>query len=85
MLIKREGTKLSSKWYSKDTDTGLILNCHALSPVKYKKSVVSGLIHRIFCACSTWENFHESVTKAKTILCNNQYPTIFLNRSLKKC
>jgi len=31
----------------------------------------------IFRACSTWENFYESLTKAKTILCNNQYRLIF--------
>ena len=31
--------RLSSTWYSKPTDTGLIMNYHALAPKKYKRSV----------------------------------------------
>ena len=41
MKLKHEGIHLSSTWYSKPTDTGLILNYHALAPKRYKRSVVS--------------------------------------------
>ena len=68
---------LSSTWYSKPTDTGLILNFHALAPKRYKHSVVSGFIHRIYRACSSWSHFHDSVEKAKKILEKNQYPPTF--------
>ena len=50
-LMNKEGT-LSATWYSKPTDTGLVMNYHALAPVKYKKAVVIGFGHRIFRACS---------------------------------
>ena len=60
--------QLSSTWYNKPTDTGLIMNYHALAPKRYKRSVVSGFVHRIHRACSSWHYFHESLEKAKRIL-----------------
>jgi hypothetical protein len=84
MKIKRSGNTLSSTWYQKKTDTGLTMNYHSFAPAKYKKSVVSGLIHRIFRACSTWENFHHSVERAKTMLSNNQYPPSFFDPIIEK-
>ena len=68
---------LSSTWYNKPTDTGLIMNYHALAPKRYKRSVVSGFVYRIYRACSTWENFHISLERAKRILEKNQYPPNF--------
>ena len=38
---------LSSTWYSKPSDTGLIMNYHSLAPKRYKRSVVSGFVHRL--------------------------------------
>ena len=69
--------KLTSTWYSKPTDTGLIMNYHALAPKRYKRSVVSGFVYRIHRACSSWILFHESLEKAKKILERNQYPPAF--------
>ena len=31
MLVMREGDKLSSSWYKKPTDTGLVMNYHAVA------------------------------------------------------
>ena len=76
---------LSSTWYSKKTDTGLIMNYHALAPDKYKRSVVSGMVHRIVRACSSWKFIHESLEKAKKILQNNQYPPWFYDPVIKDC
>ena len=45
MIINNSEGNLSSTWYNKPTDTGLILNYHALAPRRYKKSVVSGFVH----------------------------------------
>ena len=69
--------------------SGFSSRCHKASNVskngmlrvvnwrKYKRSVVTGMVHRIFRACSTWSNFHESLKKAKLLLTNNQYPESF--------
>ena len=72
-----ENGTLSSTWYNKPTDTGLIMNYHALAPKRYKRSVVSGFVYRIHRACSTTENFQTSLDKARRILEQNQYPPTF--------
>ena len=72
-----ETGRLSSTWYTKPTDTGLIMNYHSLAPKRYKRSVVSGFVHRLYRCCSSWHNFHDSLTKAKHILERNQYPPSF--------
>ena len=77
LAVIRINCKLSSKWYCKPTDTGLIMNFYAVAPLKYKRSVVRGFVYRIYNSCSTWEFFHDSLIAAKRILDNNQYPTNF--------
>lgn len=83
MKIINDNGKLTSTWYNKPTDTGLIMNYHALAPKRYKYSVVSGFVHRIHRACSTWENFSMSLEKAKIILECNQYPPNFYEPIIK--
>ena len=77
MLIQNLNGRLSSTWYSKPTDTGLLLNYHSLAPRRYKRSVVAGFVHRIYRACSSWKNIHTSLEKATAILEHNQYPPTF--------
>ena len=77
MLLIRKGTQVQSSWYCKPTDTGLVMNYHALAPRRYKRGVVSGFVHRIYRACSTWQHFHQSLSKAKQVLEKNQYPSTF--------
>ena len=43
----------------------------------YKKSVVISFVHRIFRACSSWQNFHLGIKEALDILEQNQYPESF--------
>ena len=77
MRIIHADQKLQSTWYCKPTDTGLIMNYHALAPKRYKRSVVSGFVHRLHRACSSRCLFNESMTKAKAVLEANQYPPSF--------
>ena len=84
MKIIRTGRRLASTWYTKPTDTGLTMNFHSLSPLRYKRSTVISLIHRIFRWCSTWDYFHQSIVKAKRILKQNQYPTSFYEPIIEK-
>ena len=84
MLIYRVDSLLYSTWFNKSTDTGLVMNYHALAPRKYKQSVVAGFVYRIHRACSTWKNFHVSLEKAKCILERNQYPPDFYEPVIQK-
>ena len=72
MTLYNNNGQLSSGWYRKPTDTGLTLNFHSLAPLRYKKSVVIGFVHRIYRSCSTWQLFHQGLEEAKQILVNNQ-------------
>ena len=78
-LMNNDG-ELSSTWYCKPTDTGLVMNFHALAPMRYKRAAVIGFVHRIYRACSNWQNFHESLERAKGILQKNQYPSQFTDK-----
>ena len=71
------GNKLQSTWYTKPTDSGLIMNYNAFAPCSYKRSVVQCFVHRIHRACSNWELFYESMTHAKLVRERNQYPADF--------
>ena len=84
MLLIRTDSKVESTWYCKPTDTGLIMNFHALAPKRYKRGVVNGFVHRIFRASSNWLNFHQSMEKAKQILRKNQYPDTFFEPIVKQ-
>ena len=78
MMICRSEGEVTSTRHTKPTGTGLTINYHALVPQEYKRSAICGLVHRIYPACNTWKNFHESLIKAKMILENNQCPLLFL-------
>ena len=81
MNIKHnEDGTLALTWYCKPSDTGLIMNFHALAPMRYKRAVVCGFVHRIYRSCSNWKFVHESLERAKVILTNNQYPPRFLEK-----
>ena len=88
MNIRNDGGILSSTWYSKPSSTGLLMNYHALAPKRYKRSVVSGMVHRIYRSCSDWHNIHESLQRARKLLVMNQYPPTFfepiINSTLTK-
>ena len=53
------------------------MNFHALAPKRYKRSVVEGFVNRVYRACSSLENFHDSMEKVKMTLQRNQYPPNF--------
>jgi len=69
MIIYDNNGQLSSGRFRKSPDTGLILNFHSLAPLKYKRSVGIGFVHRIYRTCSSWQLhvFHNAIEEAKTI------------------
>ena len=84
LCINHVNDKLSFTCYCKATDTGLIMNYHALAPKCYKRSVVKGFVHRVYRAYSSWVNFHDSVEKVQMILQWNKYPQDFYDPIISK-
>jgi len=52
--------------------------------MRYKKSLISGFVHRIHRACSSRQNFDDSLEKAKSILEKNQYPPQIYNPIIER-
>ena len=77
MRVTRHGKSLSTSWYSKPTDTGLMLSFHSCAPTKYKRNIVEGNIHRIHQATSTWSAFTTGIERAEKLWEANQYPPDF--------
>ena len=73
-IMRGVDNKIETTWYTKPTSTGVTLNFNAIAPNKFKRSVVRSFVHRIYNACSTWANFHESMQMAYEILKDNCYP-----------
>ena len=80
MCLRKVGDKISSEWYQKPANSGIILNFFALAPSRYKRSVVRSLVYRIFNSCSNWKLFHLSMKKAVLLLEKNQYPRWFYEK-----
>ena len=83
ICILHVDSHLHSTWYTKPTDTGLVMNFHALALKRYKKSVVEGLVGRVYRACSHWKYFDASLDKAKDMLERNQYLPQFYDPIIK--
>ena len=80
MLLTHEGNSVTSQWFIKPSNSGLILNFYSFAPGRYKRSVVRSMVYRIFNSCSNWSLFHKSAEKGKRILENNQYPVWFYEK-----
>ena len=78
MKIVRHQDSLETKWFTKPTDTGLMLNFHSLAPTQYKRNVVEGTIHRINHTTTDWIAFHDGVAKAQLTFEQNGYPLNFM-------
>ena len=80
LLIRRDDTgRLSSSWYGKPTDTGVTLNYHACAPMRYKRNIVEGAVHRIHHTTTSWYAFDKGIERLKKSLEANQYPPNFYN------
>ena len=67
MLVALQEGIVSTAWYQKPTDTGLILLFRSLAPTIFKKNIIQGTVHRIFNATSNWQNFDDVLCRAQMI------------------
>ena len=73
-LIQKTDGAVESEWYTKPTDTGIIMNWYAIAPLRYKTNLVMGFVNRIWSATTNYESFDRGCKKAKVVLIRNQYP-----------
>ena len=72
---------LSSQWDRNETDTGVLLNFYASSLDIYKRSIVAGMLQRIYMTTSNWKNFKNAILEAHNIFRNNKTQKISLSVS----
>ena len=82
--IKVIDNKFIFNTYRKPTFTGLFLNYFANAPLKFKKSLVNCLIHRIFSITSSWSYFHLDTVSLLGYLNSNGYPSNFFYKVLNR-
>ena len=64
ILVTLRDKRLNTEWYLKPTDTGILLNFRATAPIRFKKNIIQGTVHRIFNATSDWSSFHTAIERA---------------------
>ena len=84
ICVKRDPSGcLSTSVYRKPMFSGLYLQWSSFVPKKYKRGLVSGLLHRAWRICSSFELFHQEVLFLKDTLQKNGYPYTFVDRCVK--
>ena len=84
LSVKQTGADVDTTWYRKPTDTGLTLSFRALAPMRYKKNIEQGTVHRVFNASSNWHAFTESITEVGCMLEKNQNPPQFFEPIIRE-
>lgn len=69
--------------FRKSTSTSLFTNFNSFTPLTYRLSVFKCLIFRAFHLCSSWSLFHVEVSKLRSMLLRNAYPSWILDRIIK--
>src|SRR5206468_6002069 len=66
--------------YRKPTFTSLFTNYNSFTPLTYRLSVFKCLIYRAYHLCSSWSLFHVEISKLRSMLLRNAYPSWILDR-----
>ena len=82
--IKIQQENASTWVYRKSTYTGVLLNFSSVAPLKWKRALISCLLHRAHVICSSEYLFNCEVEKLKTIFSKNNYPLRFFNNVLSR-
>ena len=71
--VDGQGESYITTVYRKPTSCGAYMNAVGDCPERYKRSMMSGLIHRTYKICSSMELFHREIGTLKQLLVNNGY------------
>ena len=79
--INKENS-LNTRIHRKKTFTGILLNFSDVCPTQWKKTLITGLLYRIFTVVKTWNSFHDEVKELQKILLCNNYPSRFIEKQV---
>lgn len=81
--VSWNGSDFTHEVYRKPTFTGRLLDFHAACPVRWKVGLIKNLIFRAYRLSSSWNIFHDEVSKLHTLLCFNSYPKWWLEKHVR--
>ena len=74
VLLEMKDGNLQTSVYVKPTNSGEVLNYKSECSEKYKKGVITNLLHRGYQTSSNIEIFNQEINRLKQLLANNNYP-----------
>ena len=83
-LVTREHDYLKTAVYTKETNTGNLINYNSACPNRYKISVINTLLHRAYRICSDWPSVTNEVERLKQVFVNNNYPMSEIDNVINK-
>ena len=84
VLIQKDGSKLTTKVYRKNTDTGLLTSFKSFVSLNYKLGLIKTLIDRVYRINNTWEGFVSDMDNTSRILQKNEYPEELIGKNVNK-
>ena len=68
----------------KKTNTNVLLNFNAITPIKWKSSIILCLLNRAWIICSDASLFKTELEKLRSIFASNGYPHNLFNKVLHR-
>jgi hypothetical protein len=84
ICITRKNGNFETSTYRKPTFSGVFTNFNSFIDLRYKKSLLHTLLFRSFSLSSNYEKFHQEIEYLKNIFKQNNYPTSFIDTSIRK-
>lgn len=81
--VQFDDNSIHTTIFRKTSFTGLCLHFDSVCPIAWKKGLVTGLLHRCFLVCSSWNLFDAEIDNAKLLLRKCGYPISFVNKITK--
>lgn len=82
--VKKTNNNLTTTIYRKPTFTGVMLNWNSLTSKRYKINLIGCLLTRAYGICSDLKSLHIEIEKIKQILYKNDYPSLIVDKQIKK-
>ena len=80
--ISNQNSQITTKVYTKPTDSGECINYLGLAPQKYKTGVIKTMLHRAYQISSDWKTFHHEVQRLQQLFTNNNFPMLLVEQEI---
>jgi len=82
--LKKEGNRIGSEVFHKETDTDLIMQFDSNIPMKYKRGLIGCLVIRALRICSNWTKITKEFQLLKEKLVSNGFPIGMVENEIRK-